>query len=246
MGSPEYTKASQSRCERFLLRQPTYSVKGVGILISAGPDGTRFGSFNAEIRMRFTTNAIAILECALSVFVGNPATAQAPATERPLQMGARVRVSSSAPGFSGPPRVASVLAQHGDTLSLRPEGTQDSIPLPLGSITGLEVSAGRSSHRRQGMGFGLLSGALIGAVVGAATYTPCTSTEFLGCLGAPASRGGQAELGGFAGALIGTFVGGLIGARQTENWERVAVTASKVSVRIAPSGKGGLLVSATF
>lgn len=196
--------------------------------------------------MRFTTNAILILECALSAFFRN-AAAQTPATEAPLQIGARVRVSSSAPGFSGPPRVASVLAQHGDTLSFRPEGTQDSIALPLRLITRLEVSTSRSSHGRQGMGLGLLSGALIGAVVGAATYTPCSSTEFLGCLFAPMSRGDQAKWSGFAGALIGTFVGGVIGSnRQTENWERVAVTAPKVSVRIAPSGKGGLMVSATF
>jgi hypothetical protein len=197
--------------------------------------------------MRFTTNAIVILECGLSTFVGNAAAAQMPATEAPLQIGARVRVSSSAPGFSGPLRVANVLAQHGDTLSFRPEGTQDSIALPLSLITRIEVSTSRSSHGRQGMGLGLLGGALIGAVVGAATYTPCSSTEFLGCLFAPTSRGANAELGGIGGALIGTIVGGVIGRnRQTENWERVAVTAPKVSVRIAPSGKGGLMVSATF
>jgi hypothetical protein len=171
--------------------------------------------------MRFTTNAILILECALSAFVGNAAAAQTPATLPPLQIGARVRVSSSTPGFSGPPRVANVLAQQGDTLSLRPEGTQDSVPLPLRLITRLEVSAGRSSHGRQGMGLGLLGGALIGAVVGAATYTPCTSS----CDFAPKSRGDQAKLSGIGGALIGTLVGGVIGSiRQTENWERVALS----------------------
>jgi len=61
------------------------------------------------------------------------------------------------------------------------------------------------------------------------------------------SRGANAEWGAIVGALIGTSVGGVIGSnRQTENWERVAVTAPKVSIRIAPSGKGGLMVSATF
>jgi hypothetical protein len=197
--------------------------------------------------MRFTTNAMLLLACALSVFMGNTATCQTRTAGARLEIGTRIRVSSSVPGFLGSPRVANVLSQRGDTLSLRPEGTQDSIPLPLGSITRLEVSAGRSSHRRQGMGLGLLGGALIGAVVGAATYTPCSTTQFLGCLGAPTSRGGQAEEVGLVGALIGTFVGGFIGARrQTENWERVAVTARNVSVRIAPSGKAGLVVSAAF
>jgi hypothetical protein len=197
--------------------------------------------------MRFTTNAIVILECGLSAFVGNAAAAQTPATLPPLQIGARVRVSSSAPGFSGPPRVANVLAQHGDTLSFRPEGTQDSIALPLSLITRIEVSTSRSSHRRQGMGLGLLGGALIGAVVGAATYTPCSGPGFGSCIFSPGSRGEQAKWGGFVGALVGTSVGGFIGSDwQSENWERVAVTAPKVSVRIAPSGKGGLMVSATF
>ncbi len=196
--------------------------------------------------MLYTTNALLVMGCALCAFVGNTAAAQEPATEPPLQIGARVRVSSSTPGLFPSPMVAKVLEQHGDTLSFRPEGTQDSIPLQLGSITQLEVSAGRSSHRRQGEGLGLLGGALIGAVVGAATYTPCSGT-FGDCPLAPTSRGGNAKLGGFVGALIGTIVGGFIGARrQTENWERVAVTARGVGFRLAPSGKGALMVSATF
>jgi hypothetical protein len=190
--------------------------------------------------MRFTTNAILILECALSAFVGNAAAAQTPATEPPLQIGARVRVSSSAPGFAEPPWVATVLAQHGDTLSLRPEGTQDSIPLPFGSITQLEVSVGAGRQVGKGMGLGLLSGALIGAVLGAATYTASNCSLLCG-------PGVAAAADGIAGGLLGTIVGGFIGAaRQTENWERVTVTARKVGFRLAPFGKNGLMVSATF
>ena len=46
--------------------------------------------------------------------------------------------------------------------------------------------------------------------------------------------------------MIGTVLGGFIGARQTENWKRVAVGARKVGFRLAPFGKNGLMVSATF
>lgn len=61
--------------------------------------------------MRFTRNAIVILECALSVLFGNAAPAQAPVTELPLQIGARVRVSSSTPGPFSSARVGAVLAE---------------------------------------------------------------------------------------------------------------------------------------
>lgn len=190
--------------------------------------------------MRFTTEAMLLLVCALSVFLNSTATCQTPVASAPLEIGTRVRVSSSTPGLFRSPRVATVLAEQGDTLSLRPEGTQDSLALPLGSITRLEVSAGTGSRVGRGMGLGLLGGAVIGAVWGAASYGPC------GC-DVPLSRGGHAALGGLGGGLIGLFVGGFIGAGlETENWKGVAVTARAVSVRIAPSGNAGLMVSATF
>jgi hypothetical protein len=189
--------------------------------------------------MRYTTNAILVMGCALSALFGNPADCQTPATEAPLVVGTRVRVSSSAPWFSGPPSVARVLGQRGDTLSVQPEGTQDSIALPLGLITQLEVSAGRRSHVGKGMGLGFLAGASVGAIFGAATYT--ASNCFVLC-----GPGFDAAAYGVVGGLIGTVLGGFIGARQTENWERVAVTARRVGFRLAPPGKTGLIVSATF
>lgn len=194
--------------------------------------------------MRYTTNAILILECALSAFVGNPAACQTPATQAALVIGTRVRVSSSAPWFSEPRSVASVLGQRGDTLSVQPEGTQDSVPLPLGSITQLEVSAGRSSHVGKGMGFGFLTGALAGVAIGAVTYRApsCPSNSFCIDLG----PGPAAAAGGLVGGLLGAVVGGFVGARETENWAPVAVTTRKVAFRLAPSGGHGLTVSAIF
>jgi hypothetical protein len=193
--------------------------------------------------MRYTTNAILILECALSALVGDPANCQTPATEPPLVIGTRVRVSSSSPWFSEPRTVASVLGQRGDTLSVQPEGTRDSVALPLGSITQLEVSAGRGSHVGKGMGFGLLTGALAGVAIGSITYTApsCPSNSFCMDLGP-----GPAVAGGVVGGLLGAVVGAILGARETENWAPVAVTTRKVAFRLAPSGKRGLMVSATF
>ncbi len=122
--------------------------------------------------MRFSTNAIVVVQCALSVLFGNAATAQTHAIDLRLKSGARVRVSSSAPGSVGSARVGTVLAQHGDTISFRPEGTEDSLALPLKLITELEVSAGTHSHVGQGMGLGFLAGATMGGAFGATTYTP--------------------------------------------------------------------------
>ncbi len=197
--------------------------------------------------MPFTTNVIGILGLALSALFGRGAIAQAPGGGPALQIGARVRVSSSAPGFAGPGRVANLLAQHGDTLSLLPEGTQDSVALALGSITQLEVSAGRGSHVGQGIGLGFLTGALAGVAIGALTYTPSScSSSGLFCP-VDLGSGASAAAGGVLGGLLGMFVGAIIGAaRQTENWERVTVTARKVGLRLAPSDKRGLMASATF
>lgn len=75
--------------------------------------------------------------------------------------------------------------------------------------------------------------------MGAVTYNPASCYMFCG-------RGYDAVAGGLAYRLLGTIIGGFVGARQTENWEQVAVTARNVSLHIAPSEKAGLIVSATF
>ncbi|MDQ6689464.1 MAG: hypothetical protein M3Z18_03045 [Gemmatimonadota bacterium] len=189
--------------------------------------------------MHLTRNAVLILGGALFVVFGKAVTAQTSFSEVRLQIGARVRVSSSTSGRLGSAWVGTVLAQHGDTLLFQPEGTQDSLTLALGSTTQLEVSSGTHSHVGQGMGLGFLAGASIGALLGVTTYTP--SNCFVLC-----GPGVAAAADGLAGGLLGTIVGGFMGARHTENWERVPVTADRVGVRIAPWGKAGLMVSATF
>ena len=191
--------------------------------------------------MPFSTKAVLLLVCSPCFFFGKFANSQTPATILALETGARVRVTSSEPGFLGSPTVANVLAQRGDTLFLRREGTRDTLPISLRSITQLDVSTGRSSHIGKGMGLGFLGGAVIGAILGAATHKSCS--------GGPAcfTQGGDALVAGLVVGLIGTLAGGAIGAVwQTENWERLAVMSVKLGFRVAPSGTGGLMVSATF
>jgi hypothetical protein len=89
------------------------------------------------------------------------------------------------------------------------------------------------------MDLGFLAGASIGAIVGAVTYNPASCYMLCG-------PGYDAAAGGLAYGLLGTIIGGFVGARQTEDWEHVAVTARNVSLHVAPSGKAGLMVSATF
>jgi ABC-type amino acid transport system permease subunit len=196
------------------------------------------------MKMRLTTNGLVILEFALSVFIGIAAAAQTRTDTPALQVGSRVRVSSSTPGLIGWPKAGTVLSQRGDTLSLRPDGTQDSLAVPLGWISRLEVGGGRHSHVGKGMGLGLLTGALVGAAFFAVAYSPsdCAGTTFCYDFG----RGPTAELGGAFGGLLGTIIGGAIGAVPTEHWEQVNVAASSVGLRLRPSLNGGLMVSATF
>jgi hypothetical protein len=89
------------------------------------------------------------------------------------------------------------------------------------------------------MGLGFLTGASIGAALGKLPRTASNCTPFCDRVFDPIGAG-------LTFGLLGTIVGGYLGSRHAENWEQVAVTARKVNLHIAPSGKAGLMVSAIF
>ncbi|MBL0170318.1 MAG: hypothetical protein IPP90_06220 [Gemmatimonadaceae bacterium] len=144
-----------------------------------------------------------------------------PLTAQPiLSIGTRVRVwmpDSVLPiGMrdGGGIRVGTVSAMDASVLQLRSDATAP-LRLPLATLTRLEVSAGRSSHRTAGAVVGgLLSGA---AFVGLA----CGFTD-----GSCAVNSGN--VGGFLayyaiGAIPGVFIGRAIGGHLTgeERWREV-------------------------
>jgi len=117
---------------------------------------------------------------------------------------------------------------------------------PLASIARLERSGGK--ERLGWKGFAVTAGSLIavGAVIGAVTYEPCESTEFLGCLLTPESRGQASLWGATAGGMVGIPIGAavaLFGKREV--WADVGVEARPLtpSLSLDPSGRVSLGMS---
>jgi hypothetical protein len=102
------------------------------------------------------------------------------------------------------------------------------VSLALSEMTRVEVGTRRSATL-QGAGIGLTVGAAFGALLGAASWNPCTSTEFLGCFMHPASAGEQAQIGMFAGGLAGLVIGALIGAHHAVyTWQPITLHVQPV------------------
>jgi len=170
-------------------------------------------------------------------------TGQAAAPAASLRPGARVRIAR----IAVKPLVATVVARIGDTLVVRAPGLAKPLALPLAEISRLDVSTGRHRNLGKGMLVGIVAGGAVGAGLGAVTYQPCTSTEFLGCLGAPSDRGESVTIGGILGGALGLVAGSLIGAARRDTWKRVPLDGSRVAVSVRPRAHGaGLGVALQF
>jgi hypothetical protein len=144
--------------------------------------------------------------------------------------GARVRVTS--PG--GEPRVGTLVALTPDTLVAR-WAAGDSGAVALAQVTGLEVSRGLRARPWQGAGYGLLTGAGIGGVIGLVSYRGCGGRD--NCI-----ESGNAGTNAAAAALVigaaGALVGGVVGAlSRSEAWQPVAA-GRRVRLAAPPAGRG--------
>ena len=156
---------------------------------------------------------------------GTPTTAVVP--------GARVRITQ----IDQKPRVAVVVSRTADTLRVRwPDLANTTAAVPVADISRLEVSGGRHRNVLKGMAVGTLGLGTVGVVLGAATYSPCDSTEPFGCLLASDNRAEEALMVGALGAAVGLIVGTLVGLPSRESWRRVPLDATRVAVSIIPRG----------
>jgi hypothetical protein len=160
-----------------------------------------------------------------------------------LRPGARVRIATR---DDTKPRVTTVVAQKGDTLLVRsPEF--NILTLPLDEISQLEVSTGRHRNVVKGMVLGTGIGGTVGGLLGAVTYQPCESTEFMGCFLAPKDRQESAVVGGVVGGVLGFVIGSLAGLARHDDWKQVPLDARRVTVNVAPRAHGaGLGVALEF
>jgi hypothetical protein len=143
----------------------------------------------------------------------------------------------------------------GRVISLRPEALEAEIPksgasasYPLTDIAKLEVVQGRRRPVLHGAAVGTGVGIILGGAVGAISYSPCESTEFLGCLLSPGSRMQSAAMGATVLGLAGLVVGGVQGLIPRDRWRSVQVDGSIVrfNMRALPRNETGIGLALAF
>lgn len=121
------------------------------------------------------------------------------------------------------------------SLSIQIQSEEGFIDIPYSSIQRLEVARGKKSHPLAGMLIGIGGGAFVGGLIGNVTYSPCQSTEFMGCFMYPSSRTYSTQLGLAIGGVLGGVAGLLIGfSSHTTQWENVPIR-SGISIGFVPS-----------
>lgn len=164
------------------------------------------------------------LAFAVSILLMVPAIAETQSTA--LTAGARVRVTSPSDDLNR--HVTTVTEVRGDSIVVA--GLAGSRTIAISNVTALDVSAGtRTQVLRDGLiGFG--AGALLGGIVGAATYE---GSDFF--------VGSSVEAGALVGTMfgaVGLVVGGVVGAlHRTDRWQPARMP---VRAAIIPSRSGGV------
>jgi hypothetical protein len=141
--------------------------------------------------------------------------------------------------------VGTFLAWKSDTLVVQSNG--DILPLPLDSVTRLDVSRGRKTNTARGAGIGFLLGGLVGAVIVYASYEECVPQGPWSCIGPDFGSGFAAAVGGVIGGLGGLVAGAIIGtAIKTERWQEVPLDRVRVSLGSQRDGRFGFGASVRF
>lgn len=123
--------------------------------------------------------------------------------------------------------VGDLLAITTRTLTIDPEGRQDSVEVNLRTMVSLEVSRGRSAKTLEGAGIGLMAGALVGGVIGGSNASKNEDESTMEGAGK-----GAAILAG-PGIVIGLLLGSQV---KKDQWELVAMTAEFEQRSSGPSG----------
>ena len=177
----------------------------------------------------------------LLVVFASTASAQQPRDLPPeVQPGVRVRVVSPAAGTV----TGRVTAVQGDEFLVARDRLADTVRLSANQLASLDLSVGRHKRRWRGAGLGLLGGAALGAVIGAATYQKpdCSGEAYFCDLG----RGFDASFGAVVFGGVGAVTGALVGAGSADDWKPLSLR-SRTSLELRmPRSTGRLSVGASL
>jgi hypothetical protein len=141
-----------------------------------------------------------------------------------VQSGSRVRILS--PVFGDKAQTVTVISSSPESLVFRLNAGSEPQTLKPSTITRMDVSTGTRAHKLKGALIGFATGALLGGIVGYATWQKPTCKDTsggFGCIAFDFGRGGDAAFAAGGVGILGTIVGTLIGARKTDTWAPVIV-----------------------
>ena len=84
---------------------------------------------------------------------------------------------------------------------------RDTITLARAEINKLETHAGRRRNPGEDTAAGIVAGALVGGIVGFASYSPCRETGLFACAFSPGNSGEAAVWGIIGGGVVGAAAG---------------------------------------
>jgi hypothetical protein len=143
-----------------------------------------------------------------------------------LVPGARVRITHPAEGV----RVGTALAVTEDQIFVRWADGTDTVGVPLAEVTHLDVSAGSPRFRAlKYAGIGLVAGAAVGAMAGAASYDDGDALF---------GRGALAAIGATMLGSLGGVIGLLSGIVHSDPWQEVPLDRTRVGIVAPPGGHG--------
>ena len=185
--------------------------------------------FTTRSDVRYVLRDMARMLVLVALTASLPAAAAAQSSLDDLAAGTRVRVSAAS--FGSSPRIGRVVRASRDSLVVQTtDGRRLSAQaIPSSQITRLDVSwgAGRG-HKSQFAGIGFLVGAGIAQLI---PHEDSQESPYIG----------DGDVSGFVDGLLLGGLGAAIGAylgRAREDWRRVPLGATQLSLRVPQSGKG--------
>jgi hypothetical protein len=141
--------------------------------------------------------------------------------------------------------VGTFLAWKSDTLVFQSNG--DTLSVPAGLVTRLDVRRGRKTNTGKGAGIGFVLGSFTGAAILLATYEECVPRGAWSCIGPDFGSGFAAATGALIGGLGGVLFGAIIGsAIKTDRWREVPLHRLRVSLAPQRDERFGLGLSVEF
>lgn len=146
------------------------------------------------------------------------------------------RVRITAPSLDLDRAEGSMVRSEADSLLVQLKSSRESLWIPMGALTSVDVRRKDSARRRNGTLIGVLAGGVAGGVLGhnLASDRPNDSWSFSLSM----SKGVGATFGVLAGIVVGGAIGTLVGSAVAEEyWDPVRLGPRNLGIGIRPTAE---------